>query len=412
MRICFIADGRSAIAENWIRHFVSQEHQVAVISTYPCAHDRYPNASVSEVTSRLSQRAAASHTEQAPHRLSRWLAQVRNGPFADSAFTLQHRLEQFEVPRRTKIISALLKQIKPELIHAMRLPFEGIMAALAEPDAPLLVSIWGNDLTLFAARFPWTLRESLRALQRADALHCDCRRDLKLAGEIGFDLQKPSIVLPGGGGIQTDMFSGGKQPDLGIRRRFNIPDEAPLVCNPRGFRAYVRNETFFRSIALTVKKRPDIVFAAVAMQGHPIAERWVSSLRIQQNVRLLPALSRCEMADLLRTSEIMVSPSEHDGTPNTLLEGMAAGAFPIVGDIESVREWITDGLNGRLHSPADAEQLSVALLDVMGNAAWRHSAAAINKGLIAARAEYSSCMKKAEDFYNQLAQTRAVKLAA
>ena len=41
-----------------------------------------------------------------------------------------------------------------------------------------------------------------------------------------------------------------------------------------------------------------------------------------------------------------VSPSTHDGTPNTLLEGMACGSFPIVGDLESLREWIEPGLTG------------------------------------------------------------------
>jgi glycosyltransferase involved in cell wall biosynthesis len=412
MRICFIADARSPIAENWILYFVFHGHDVAVISTYPCAGDRYPNVSVSEVTSKLGRRAETNRNGGAPKRWSRWAAQIRYGPFADLSFRIQHRLEQFEVPGRTEIIRELLRQIKPELVHAMRLPFEGIMAARADPPAPLLISIWGNDLTLFAAKFPWTRRESQRALWRADALHCDCQRDLKLAGQIGFDLQKPSIVLPGGGGIQTDVFGEHSRDPLAMRRRFNIPEHAPLVCNPRGFRAYVRNEAFFRAIALTAEKRPEIVFAAVAMQGHPIAECWVSSLRIQQNVRLLPALSRYEMAELLRSSDIMVSPSEHDGTPNTLLESMAAGAFPIAGDIESVREWITDGFNGRLPLPTDPRQLSEAILAAISNAEWRHSAAAINRHLIEERAEYTSCMKKAEEFYQQVAQNTAMKLAS
>jgi glycosyltransferase involved in cell wall biosynthesis len=221
-----------------------------------------------------------------------------------------------------------------------------------------------------------------------------------LAGEFGFDAHKPSIVLPGGGGVQMEVF-GAQQADSKVRSRFDIPEAAPLVCNPRGFRAYVRNDIFFRSIALTTKKRPDIVFAAVGMHGHPVAERWISSLGIQQRVRLLPVLSRTEMAMLLRTSDIMVSPSEHDGTPNTLLEGMAAGTFPIAGNIESVREWIIDGVNGSLREPSDAQGFAEAILSAVTDRQLRLSAAVKNKQLIEDRAEYRSSMAKAEHFYER-----------
>ena len=37
--------------------------------------------------------------------------------------------------------------------------------------------------------------------------------------------------------------------------------------------------------------------------------------------------------------------------PEAILEAMALGCFPIAGDIESVREWITPGVNGILVDP-------------------------------------------------------------
>jgi glycosyltransferase involved in cell wall biosynthesis len=412
MKICFIADARSPIAENWIQYFVARGHDINIISTYPCTGARYPTASIHVVSSKVNRRVQPNHSNKASGVVPAWIAKIRTGRLANLAFALQHQLECLTISDRTKVIQRLLKQMQPDLVHAMRLPFEGIMAAQSDPQAPLLVSIWGNDLTLFARRFGWINRESHLALRAVDAVHCDCERDLKLAGQIGFDLQKPSIVLPGGGGIQLDMFAGYVTEDVTIRRRFNIGEYAPLVCNPRGFRAYVRSDTFFRCVSLTAQKRPDIVFAAVGMRNHPVAERWVAKLGLQQSVRLLPTLSRDEMAMLLRTSDVMVSPSEHDGTPNTLLESMAAGAFPVVGDIESVREWITDGINGSLRSPTDPDQFAEAILSVIDDTALRYSAAEINLGLIEERAEYTSCMKKAEDFYLRLIRKPELKLAS
>jgi glycosyltransferase involved in cell wall biosynthesis len=116
-------------------------------------------------------------------------------------------------------------------------------------------------------------------------------------------------------------------------------------------------------------------------------------------VRLLPQLTRPEIAELFSACEIMVSPSQHDGTPNTLLESMARGAFPVVGDIESVREWITHGRNGLLFDPDSARSFADAVLAAMDDDALRHSARQVNSTLIAERAHHQTVMAAAESLY-------------
>jgi glycosyltransferase involved in cell wall biosynthesis len=407
MKICFIADGRSPTANNWIRHFLQNGHEVHVISTYPCAKETYPQASVQEITSSITRRAGngparEQDVSKEPGRLTRLVSRLRTGQLADLSFDVQHRIESFEVGKRSAQLSALLREINPDLVHAMRLPFEGILAALADPAAPLLISIWGNDLTLFARRFGGTARLIWQALERADALHADCQRDISLASQFGFNLQKPWLVIPGSGGVRMDLFGNAAlHPD--VRARFSIPASAPLACNPRGVRPVsVRNDTFFRAAAISARGRPDVIFAAVGMRGNPVAEGWTSSLGIEANMRLLPTISRAEMFALLRTSDVVISPSEHDGTPNTLLESMAAGAFPICGDIESVREWITDGENGKLRRASDPAGFAEAILSALADPALRASAAEKNQRIVQERAEYFSCMKKAEKLYESL----------
>jgi glycosyltransferase involved in cell wall biosynthesis len=84
------------------------------------------------------------------------------------------------------------------------------------------------------------------------------------------------------------------------------------------------------------------------MESEPEAIRWLNELKISPAVDLLPKLSRLELAELFRKAQISVSPTTHDGTPNTLLEAMACGSFPVAGDLDSIREWITPGVNGLL----------------------------------------------------------------
>jgi glycosyltransferase involved in cell wall biosynthesis len=408
LKICFVADGRSPIALNWISHFIQSQHEIHVISSYPCAADLFAGATVYEEPVILAGYSGASrNTENEPGtgRSPAWsvVASLRHATRARLAEAALHSLVPLAVHRTAQRLGVLISRISPDIVHAMRIPFEGILAAMGTPsDVPLVVSVWGNDFTLWASRNPIISLQTRQTLQRADALHCDCRRDLDLAVRAwGFDSSKPAVVLPGAGGVQASLFHPGK-PAPSLRCELNIPDNAPVVFNPRGFRGYVRNDVFFRAIPGVLKEYPAAVFVCTAMQGNPTAKNWIRRLAIRKSVRLLPAVSRERMAELFRLASVAVSPSLHDGTPNTLLEAMACGCFPVAGDIESVREWITDGANGLLCDPTDPSSLAGAMIRALGDQAMRDSARKHNLELIAERADYARVMPQAEKFYVQI----------
>jgi glycosyltransferase involved in cell wall biosynthesis len=171
------------------------------------------------------------------------------------------------------------------------------------------------------------------------------------------------------------------------------------VINPRGLRAYVRNDTFFKAVPLVLEKNPLVRFVCPTMSGAAEAERWINELGIRHAVTLMPQQSRAEMADLFRQAQVVVSPSIHDGTPNTLLEALACGCFPVVGDIEPLREWITHGKNGFLVDPTNPQALADAMIDALQKTELRAQAQKLNIRLIAERAEYQHSMEQAVEFY-------------
>ena len=271
----------------------------------------------------------------------------------------------------------------------MRIPYEGMLAADAYMGVPLIVSVWGNDFTLHAPSNGLMRHYTAWTMQVADALHADCQRDIRLGKEWGFDALRPTLVTPGNGGVRMEIFHPAAEP----------ADE-PIVINARGFRTYVRNDTFFQAIPRVLAKRPDAEFACVAMAGEPQALKWVQQLRIERAVELLPAIPHIQMGELFRRGQIIVSASVHDGTPNTLLEGMACGCLPVAGDLESIREWIKPDKNGLLVDATDAQSLANAILEGLDNKKLRQQAAGMNQKLILERAEYSHCMAAAERFTN------------
>jgi len=96
--------------------------------------------------------------------------------------------------------------------------------------------------------------------------------------------------------------------------------------------------------------------------------------------------------------------SIHDGTPNTLLEGIACGCFPIAGDLESIREWITPNENGLLFDSNSPQSIADAIINAIENKNLRSKAAGLNQEIISVRAEYKQNMQRAEEFYKKVCQ--------
>jgi glycosyltransferase involved in cell wall biosynthesis len=397
LKLLFVVDGRSPIALNWVRYFVDQGHEVHLASMYPCQPDlELASLTIIPVAFSGAVEAGASGSE-IPSLRSRLIRAVAN---PNLRTWLRQRFVPRSLPKAAAQLQLLINALQPDIIHAMRVPYEGMLAALAcsllaASRSPLLISIWGNDFTLHAPATHQMARLTRFAMQQADALHSDCYRDQPLAQKWGFDSAKPAVVLPGGGGIQLDIF----KP---IRPSWSSKTSkvfTPIVINPRGLRAYVRNDTFFRAIPLVLARHPKVRFVCPTMAGQPEAQKWVESLGISQSVDLLPRQSRLEMAALFQQAQVVVSPSTHDGTPNTLLEAMACGCFPVVGDIEPLQEWINQGENGFLVDPTDPQALAEAICEGLQNPELRARSQKTNARLIAERAEYGQVMRQAEAFY-------------
>ena len=405
MKLLYVADGRSPIALNWIRYFTRSGHEVYLVSTFPC-----------------QQIEGLAWLVEIPVAMSGYYHQVDHGG-ANSGKLLRRHIPvklrtlvrqmaaPISFPQATRSLQEVVESIQPDLIHAMRIPYEGMIASSVmkriakmstESNIRLLISVWGNDFTLHAKSTRMMSNFTNQALQWVDGLHTDCQRDMRLAMKLGFDITKPNIVLPGGGGVQIDTFYPPEIKTEEYGNRSRAMNKAITIINPRGFRAYVRNDTFFQAIPLVIDKFPNVRFICPDMSGEAQAEKWIKELRIGHLVELLPAQSRQQMAELFRQAQITLSITTHDGTPNTLLEGMACGCFPIAGDIDSLHEWITPGMNGLLVNPGDPNALSEAIVQAISQPELRKQARERNLQLVKERAEYGKVMQKAEGFYKRL----------
>lgn len=391
MRLLFVTDARSPISRNWMRYFAERGDEVFIASTFdgevdfPARQLEIVPVAFSAAKKRSSPpSSASSRTLSLRTRIRQWL-----GPLT--------------IPAAAPRLRAFIEDVQPDIVHAMRVPYEGMLTASAlqgvNPRPGFLVSIWGNDFTLHAPSTPLMRLYTRKTMQAADALHADTQRDARLARAWGLDADKPTLVAPGGGGIRSDIFF---PPDTPVREA--------VIVNPRGVRPYVRNDSFFKAIPLVLAKRPEARFVCLSMRGEAQAVKRIRALGVEHAVELTPPVPFEAMGGIFRRAQIVVSPSVHDGTPNSLLEAMACGCFPIAGDLESIREWITHARNGLLVDASDPRSIAGAILLALEKDDLRREAAGLNAKQISEKAEYGRTMNRAAEFYKSVAQYAKLRL--
>jgi glycosyltransferase involved in cell wall biosynthesis len=389
MHILILADGRSPITKSWLKTLQPLGHRISLVSSFPC--DPIDGVELAAVLPVAFARFGGSQAGSGVKPAARKGLIARFRPILAG---VRHALGPWTTPYYQRKFQQVVEGLQPDLVHALRIPYEGMVAAATPAQYPLIISTWGNDFTLHAPANALMGRLARQAMTRADALMSDTAQDIERARDWGFAAGKPSLVVVGNGGLDLEKIA---------RISRQIERTKPVqVINPRGLRSYVRSDTFFKAIPLVLAKHPDTQFMCVSMAGQKETLDWVEKLGIQHNVKLLPFLSQDELFREYAKSTISVSISEHDGTPNSLLEAMAFGCLPVCGDLPSISEWITPGVNGALVNPSSPEQAADAINALLSDPDCSRGWAAHNQKLVKERADRQKLPGLLDDFYKQV----------
>ena len=394
--ILVIADGRSPTALSWIENVKSLGYKISLVSTYPCEPPEGLNQfhMLPIAFSRFSGRSATKKTPSSDRPMRSFIRR-----FSPTLQKLRYFLGPLTLVRQRANFQRIVNDIQPDLVHALRIPFEGMLGSYTPAEFPFLAATWGNDLTLHAKGSLLMKIFTRRCLKRADGLTSDTHRDVRLSRTWGLDADAPALVIPGSGGLDLEAIQQAGPFNTG---QFGIMGHGNWVVNPRGFRyGSVRQDVFFAAIPKVLEERPDTSFICPGMAGKKQAHEWVRQFGIGTQTFLLPQLEQPQLWALFKRSQVFVSPSVHDGTPNALLEAMACGCLPVVGDIESLREWIQHNKNGLLVDPTDPDSLAEAIILALDRPAFHQQAAEINLTMIEERAAQSAARMKIDRFYSQ-----------
>jgi hypothetical protein len=220
---------------------------------------------------------------------------------------------------------------------------------------PWIYSSWGSDLFYFKEN-PAYLKDIQKVLPRVDFMFSDCKRDVEIARNLGFSGVLLGI-FPGGGGFSFNDY----EP-------FKLPFEKRKIILIKGYQGRsgraIAVLQCLEQLAKEVQEYEIVVFGA-----DPEVVAYIKKQQLQMLLSLVffEKISHNTVMELMGKSFVYIGNSNSDGLPNTLLEAIGMGAFPIQSNPGGVtEEIITNGLNGLLISDSDnLESIKTVLLKAL-----------------------------------------------
>jgi glycosyltransferase involved in cell wall biosynthesis len=274
-----------------------------------------------------------------------------------------------------KAFEKTIIDLKPDLVHSFVLyisctPILQVM--LKHKNIPWVYSSWGSDLYYFQNETKF-LNDIKMVLPRVNYLFTDCHRDIGIAKEHGFEGDVLG-VFPGGGGFSF------KETDIFIKP---VLDRNTILV--KGYQGRSGR-------AIQVIKALELIsdeiknFSIVVFGTNPEVENYITKQRLSEVLSIKTLLSKDflphkDILKLMGDALIYIGNSNSDGMPNTLLEAMIQGAFPIQSNPGgATAEIIEHGINGFLIEDCE-ESNSIAQLikNAINNPNLINSAFVINQ---------------------------------
>jgi glycosyltransferase involved in cell wall biosynthesis len=130
----------------------------------------------------------------------------------------------------------------------------------------------------------------------------------------------------------------------------------------------------------------------------------IKALGIETAVRIIAEIPYQKLPELYAVSDVIVSVPDVDGTPRSVLEAMACGAYPVVSDVEALHEWIEDRDNGLFVRSVEAGQIARAVLHALSSKENLEAAKLKNREIVETRASSDAWVAKMESLYQMAAR--------
>ena len=228
-----------------------------------------------------------------------------------------------------------------------------------------------------------------------DGFIADNEKNYQNALELGIEPSRcaPFGRVPGTGGLDFDKLANLRQGKPSTRER--------LIVWPKAYECpQSKALPVFEALCIAAEKitQPFHIFMLASI---PETRAWFAALpiRIKNVSSIMERVPRSEVLSLMGRSRVMLAPSILDGIPNSLLEAMALGTFPIVSPLETITPVVKNKINVLFARNLYPQEIAEALVNAMEDDELVDNAAEKNFELVKSIADKHIIKKKITTFY-------------
>jgi len=395
MRVLFVAMAASIHAARWISQLEGTGWDIHVFDTF-----QQTNTVSDKLRNVTLHRGWYAETHPSVNTQFRWPFR-RGNTIIPAKFP---KLAHWIVPDTAKRLAEVIKKIDPDCVHAMSMThsvyyLDEAFKILGRDDIPWIYSSMGSDLYFFGQNAEHRTRMT-DILIRCRNYISNNERDVRLAHEFGFE-GTVLAVLPGPGGYNINEM---------LSYRQLTPPSGRRVIAIKGLQNWAG-----RALAAVeaIERVPHVLrdFEVVVFSPHPVVLKRIENFNAKHSTTIQVIKGRHnpveEIWKLLGRSRVYIGVSLSDGIPNTMLEAMVMGAFPIQTNPGGVtHEWIDEGINGITVPHDDPECISEAIRRATSDDELVDSAAEINAQRITERIDIEHVRPRVIEIYRHVAHTR------
>lgn len=305
--------------------------------------------------------------------------------------TIYSFLEKYTVNKVEIVFDEILNEIQPNIVHCFEMRLAGlpILSVMQKNKIPFVYSSWGSDMFVYQ-NLGLTTDEVKIFLDRVGYLVTDCKRDFQIAKGLGFKNHFLG-VYPGNGGIEIEnpyIQAISNRTTISVKGYDDGVGKALVVLKA------IETLPFDESVDFLIFSADEIVADYVKNSDY-FKQRKVEIIyrkSFLENKLLLRKLGSCLL---------YIGNSISDGMPNSLLEAMGMGAFPIQSNPGNVtQEVIKNGVNGFLiENPNDVEAIAVLIRTAIENKEMRLKAQKSNVNFVQQNFNRKNLQKEIIDLY-------------
>lgn len=259
-------------------------------------------------------------------------------------------------PYAVKIVKKIIKEIKPDIVHAHYASSYGLIGALAKTNNPYIISVWGSDVYEFPNITPFGKQIIKYNLSKADYILSTSHI---MAKETSKYTDKDILITPFG--VDIDRFK---------KIEHQQPTDEFIVGNVKTLSPKYGIDVLIKAFKIIVDNNPDLKTRLLIYGRGPCRkeyEKLADSIGLSHVIEFRGFIDNDKLSEVYNSFSVSVSVSDSESFGVVAVEAMACECPVVTSDADGFTEVVEDGVTGIIVPKKDPESTAKAIQRFIDN---------------------------------------------